>query len=249
MRRSTLWRRAAFPAAVAGALVASTVVGASPAHAVDTLDWTISAESLTAAQVQEDGIFSDGDEAYVVVIGFRTTPGVPGSTVTGFGGNLQDINDIDRGETHAIPASMGGMTFPGVNRIGVFDLLQNRSPEIIGTVDIVVESDATPFSAIRDLGNQVAAGLRVALAQTIEPINLMDINDPNFANLFGERLRNAAGSVSQALVEQTDFVGLFLRSFADPDDPIGVKASAFVAVDESAAPFVDQILQGVPPEF
>ena len=81
-------------------------------------------------------------------IAFRTTPGKAGSTSAWFVGGLSEITDIDKGETHGIPDAMGRATFTNVVPRSFVDVASGTNPELIGTISVVFESDATPFSAM-----------------------------------------------------------------------------------------------------
>ncbi|MEZ4674850.1 MAG: hypothetical protein R2932_11480 [Caldilineaceae bacterium] len=54
-------------------------------------NWQFNFHTFKADQVQEDGIFSDGDEPYLpVFIGFRSKFRIPGSTQAFWSGYLED---------------------------------------------------------------------------------------------------------------------------------------------------------------
>ena len=62
--------------------------------------WQFNFHTFKADQVQEDGLFSDGDEPYLVFIGFRSKFRTPGSTQAFWSGYLEDdwANGIESGE-------------------------------------------------------------------------------------------------------------------------------------------------------
>ena len=221
------------------------IAQATPAYAVDTRTWAIDANTHVARDIQEDGIFSDGDEFYIAVIGFRTVPGVAGSTNAVFRGGLTEIDDIDRGETHGIPDSMGRIQFPSVTRRSATQILAGQSPELIGTIHVVFESDATPFGEVSEEMRKMADLTKREVARVIEPLSMSDLGNPTRIaeqlNTAGRRIRDgAAPSVTRA-------IDLWLQSFGDPDDLIGVKISLFAAVDESLTALVDSQLGGALP--
>jgi hypothetical protein len=240
MRKTrTRWTRAVPAAAL---VTASVLSQATPAHAVDTRTWAIDANTQVARDIQEDGIFSDGDEFYVAVIGFRTTPGVAGSTVAVFRGGLTEIDDIDKGETHTIPDSMGRIEFPSVTRRSAAQVLAGQAPELIGTIHVVFESDATPFSSMSSQMNKLAGTVRTEIARVIEPLNMQSLTDTTAVSkqltAASKRIRDSATpSVLEGL-------GLWLSSWSDPDDLIGAKVSLFAAVDDSLAPLVEGPVAG-----
>lgn len=94
----------------------------------------------------EDSFLSDGDEPYLVAIGFRSQFRTPGSTKVLWGGILHDdwADGIDTGGTAAIPADTGVLAFPGVDRPTREQMLAGKMPEIVGALVIAMESDATP---------------------------------------------------------------------------------------------------------
>lgn len=104
-------------------------------------------DELVVDDANEEGAFSDGDESFVAAIGFRSRIGTPGSTQVWWNGMLDDDwGDHARDGSHrTIPADMGLLRFDGVERPL---LTPSSTPERLGRVTIVVESDATPFGTM-----------------------------------------------------------------------------------------------------
>src|SRR4051812_38915025 len=139
----------------------------------------VQGQTLTALDAQEESFFSDGDEPYVAVIQFRVTPGIAGSTQVRYLGNLSEIaTNIDDGDSASIPAAMGATSFPNVLTANIGDILAGRSPEIVGAVTVAMESDASPWSAINGIMNDVTNELDAQLRAQIEPLSFSQILDP-----------------------------------------------------------------------
>lgn len=243
MRRKKMWLGGAIPAiALAGAFTATHV---APASAVDTRTWAIDANTQVARDIQEDGWLSDGDEFYIAVIGFRTTPGRAGSTRAVFRGGLKEIDDIDKGESHTIPDSMGRMEFPSVTRRSASQILAGQSPELIGTIHVLFESDATPFSAVNSKMTSLASTVQRELARVIEPLSMTDLANPQ---RIADQLNTATKRIKNSTkVSVAEGIKLWLQSWTDPDDLIGVQISLFAAVDESLTGLIDSQLSGALP--
>ncbi len=208
---------------------------------------TVQASTLTAVDAQEESWYSNGDEPYVAVIRFRVKPGVVGSTQVQFLGNLQEIaQDIDDGDVASIPAAMGATTFTNVTPLGIQAVLNGSSPEIVGAVTVAMESDASPWSAINGIMNDVRAELDAQLRAQIETMSLADLLSSQTA---AARLKEAAERVEAAATPSFwEGVGIWFSSFGDPDDVIGFKVLFFVAVNGELADAVDAQLGSLPPE-
>jgi hypothetical protein len=210
----------------AAAIAAGVLVG------VTACDATMDGQTLTAVDAQEESFFSNGDEPYLAVIQFRVIPGVPGSTHVRFLGNLAEIaQHIDDGDSATIPDSMALASFPGVQFADLTQIIGGRSPEIVGAVTVAMESDASPWSAINGIMNDVAAELDHQLRTQIEPMTFLDIVNGDTA---ATKLANAATAIQAAAEpEFWQAVGIFFSSFGDPDDVIGFKVLFNVAVSGS----------------
>ena len=222
-------------AVAAGLLVAATAC-----------DATVDGQTLTAIDAQEESWFSNGDEPYVAVIQFRVIPGVPGSTQVHFVGNLQEIaQNIDDGDSATIPDAMGLATYPDVQYANLQQILAGTSPEIIGAVTVAMESDASPWSAINGIMDDVAAELDHQLRTQIEPLSFVDLVS---GDGVATRLESAANAI-QAAAEPSFWngVGIWFSSFGDPDDVIGFKVLFTVAVDGPLQDTVDAQLADLPP--
>jgi hypothetical protein len=206
----------------------------------NTGTWFVDANTVHVNDAQEEGFLSNGDEMYVAQIGFRSTPGRAGSTSAFFQGGLTEVSSLDDGDTKTIPDSMGRVAFPNVTSRGLGDVLAGRNPEIVGTFSVVFESDATPFSTINGMMNQLAGTARTEIAKVVEPLSLADLTN---GSAVSARLADAKARIrAQATPTTMQAIGIFLGSFGDPDDLVAFKANVFVAVDSSLAGTVDSQL-------
>jgi hypothetical protein len=205
------------------ALAAGLLVAASACNA------SMDGQTLTALDAQEESFFSNGDEPYLAVIQFRVIPGVPGSTEVHFLGNLAEIaQHIDDGDSATIPDSMARTNFPDVRYANLNQIIAGTSPEIVGAVTVAMESDASPWSAINGIMNDVAAELDHQLRTQIEPMTFLDIVNGDTA---ATKLAGAAAAIQAAAEpEFWEAVGIFFSSFGDPDDVISFKVLFNVAV-------------------
>ena len=204
-------------------------VAAGLVLAVSACDASMDGQTLTAIDAQEESFFSDGDEPYLAVIQVRVIPGVPGSTQVHFLGNLQEVaQDIDDGDSATIPDSMGLASYPDVQFADLQQIIAGTSPEIVGAVTVAMESDASPWSAINGIMDDVAAELDTQLRTQIEPMSFLEIVDGDTA---ATRLEQAAEAI-QAAAEPSFWngVGIWFSSFGDPDDVISFKVLFNVAV-------------------
>lgn len=224
-------RRLGGIAVAAGLLVAATAC-----------DATMDGQTLTAVDAQEEAWYSNGDEPYVAVISFRVIPGVPGSTQVQFLGNLQEIaQGIDDGDSATIPDAMALASYPDVQYANLQQIIGGTSPEIVGAVTVAMESDASPWSAINGIMNDVANELDTQLRTQIEPLSFLEIVDGDTA---ATRLEEAAEAI-QAAAEPSFWrgVGIWFSSFGDPDDVISFKVLFNVAVSgEDLQNIVDERL-------
>jgi hypothetical protein len=142
----------------------------------------IQLEQLHILDADEDGILSDGDEPYLVAIGFRSRFRTPGSTQVFWDEMLDDTwgNGAKAGDTKAIPPAMGVLTFPDVSRPTLAAIAGGEMPEVLGTVVIAMESDATPFSDLREGVHKLEEVVRDQVADVVERGNI-DLQHPQQA--------------------------------------------------------------------
>lgn len=239
----TRTRRLTLAGLAAASLTAGLAVGpVTPAHAADTLNWKIDANTIHSVDQQERNL-TGGDEVYVASITFRSTPGKVGSTSTSVVGDLGKINDFHTGDTRTISDSKGKVTFNNVTRRGLTDILAGNNPEIIGTITFAFEDDFTTDNAVRNLLDDVAAETKTQLAAVIEPLTLADLLD---SEALGNKLTDAVEAITDEVTPGLfGKIKLFLGSLGDPDDLISQKVNVFVAVDDSLSAIVDQKIGSV----
>jgi hypothetical protein len=244
----------ALMALLAGSMLTMGVVGQpSPASARDTLTWFIDANRMRVPDAQEESLFSDGDEPYAIIIAYRSRFGTPNSTFAVWGGDLRELSGgADDGANLAIPDAMGRYFFPGVTRVGAADVIAGQAPEIIGTITVAMESDATPWSAIRDISNRLTTVIRQEIATIVEGTTMADFvgatMDPARKQALADRVEAAVGRIQSRMTPSFwQALGLFLSSWTDPDDRIAFRMSAFATVDSTLSSFVDAELARVLP--
>lgn len=205
------------------------------------------ATTLTVVQAQEDGFLQNGDEPYVAVIKWRVIPGTAGSASAEFVGNLQEIGSgLDDGDVRAIPAAMGAVNFENI-QFSSFDLLlgQGIVPELLGTVMVVMESDLTSWGSINNIMEDVEDALETELVNLVEPLTIAQLTDPA---AIAAALTTAATNVEAAVTpDLLDSILLFLGSLGNPDDPIDVGFTVWIAAYGQLGQLIDSSLLGALP--
>jgi hypothetical protein len=202
-----------------------------------TNTWAIDADSLSVITGQEQGILSNGDEFYIAQLGFRSTPGKAGSTSAFFQGGLTEVGGLATGQSRSIPDAQGRVVFPNVTTRTMDDVGKGLNPEVIGTLSVVFESDATPWSTINSMMANLAGTAKTEIAKVVEPLTLAGLLDPA---AVADKLAVAKVNIQNAAMPTTmQAIGIFLGSFGDPDDLVAFRANVFVAVDGTMAPLVD----------
>lgn len=212
-------------AAVMGVLASACEVGTA-------------ATQLNVIDADEEAWYSNGDEPYIAVIQWRVTPGTAGSTQVSL---LTELNDelatrMDDGESVAIPAANGAVTFSNVTPVAFQQLLTGSLPELMGTVVIAMESDNSSWNAVNNIFHDVESALAAELAAQIEPLTLADLtNQTAVANALSTAAANVQAAVTPSFWQS---VALFFAAFGDPDDVVGIGFTVYVA---SAGPLSDVI--------
>jgi endonuclease/exonuclease/phosphatase family metal-dependent hydrolase len=211
--------------------------GAPPAVAQEGGAVQFRLSTMRVANAQEDGIFSNGDEPYYLAIGFRSRFRTPNSTSTSWSGYLTELGHQSDGDTVDIPPEMGLVSFADVPLVTLDDIAAGRRfPELIGVLIVSMESDATPFSAIRDKANELKGALQDELRRLVEQgeLNLSNLD----SGAFEEATNRVKGSLAVGFWEG---IGLWLRSWTDPDDRIGFHLYAYTPVDDELRGYVPTI--------
>jgi len=197
----------------------------------DVKDWTINLERLRVSDAQEESFFSDGDEPYFVVIGFRSKFDTLNSTQVFLNSFRDDdwADGVDDGDERNIPNSMGTVAFNNVRSLNAADILAGEQPEIVGAITIAIESDATPWSTIQNLVNGVRDTVDAQLTKLVEEGGLNLINP-------GPDIRDAISDIKSSIeFSFWEKVKIALSSFGDPDDVIDLHSFFFPAVDPALA--------------
>ena len=202
----------------------------------------VAAHTLTVVDAQEENFWEDGDEPYVAVIEWRVIPGTAGSASARFLGNLSELHSgADDGDVMAIPAGQGAVHFEDVQHSTFEALLQQGIvPELVGTVIVAMESDFTPWGTINDLMEDVESALESELVDQIVPLTVAQLTNPEDV---AEALSAAAANVEAAVTPGVwDSILLFLGSLGNPDDPIGVGFTVWIAAYGPLGQFIDSAL-------
>jgi len=208
----------------------------------------VAATTLTVVQAQEDGFFENGDEPYVAVIKWRVIPGTAGSASAEFIGNLSELGSgADDGAVLGIPAAMGAVDFENVQSASFSTLLNDGVvPELVGTVMVVMESDFTPWGTINNLMNDVESALQTELVAQVEPLTIAQLTDPQ---QVADALSTAAANVEAAVTPDVwDSILLFLGSLGNPDDPIAVGFTVWIAAGGPLGQLIDASLLSALPD-
>jgi len=189
--------------------------------------WSIELDRLEVIDADEDGLLSDGDEPYIIALGFRSRALTPRSTHVTWSGVLDDdwAEGSDAGDATDIPASMGRVDFDNVELATAASIAAGRLPEVLGMLAIVMESDATPFDAVRAKTNELRDVMEVKLRGLVEQGN---INPANPAASIRDAIASARAQLQPSILEA---LGLWLSSFGDPDDIVGAQTWFFAAAD------------------
>ena len=191
--------------------------------------WKFALEQLEVLNADEDDFWSDGDEPYFVTIGFRSKFMTAGSTHVFWSSHLDDewAEGIEGGGKKAIPPAMGVVKFDGVERPNLAALKGGARPEVLGALVVAFESDATPFGVIRDKMNEVKGEIHNQLVKLVEK-GQIDPNNPNPA------IQKAIAEIREKMTPSVgEAISIWLQSFGDPDDLIGIQVAPFAAIDPS----------------
>jgi hypothetical protein len=245
-RRSPRLRRALIASLVAlgmgSAAIGGTVVPASATpRAATSLSpgWYIDSDNLHVFNADEDDFWSDGDEPEVAVVAFRTKLGVRGSTSAWKVSNWSEIcTNADAGDNCTIPDWQGRAFFGNVSTPTLAQIAAGVAPELVGTIQVTMESDATPYSALNQRLDSLVNATRTELAATAENLTPADI-----AGNLGTRFSGLADRIKKRVeVPWWQDLATWLGSFSDPDDKVGVMATVMVGVDQSLADQVNLLL-------
>ncbi len=210
-------------------------------------DYGSTATQLTVVIAEEDGFFSDGDEPYVMIVQWRATPGVAGSTEVSL---LDEVGEplspgAYDGAVLPIPAANGEVTFADVVPVGLQQLQAGLVPEVMGAVVVAMEEDASAKSVTNQVFVDLAAAVQAEVAARIEPMTFSNTaNQAAVSAAIATTTADVLTSVQPAFDAAYD---TWLSSFGDPDDLVGIGHAVYVA---SAGSFSDvmnaALLAGLP---
>ena len=210
-------------------------------------EYATTATQLTVVTAEEDGFFSDGDEPYVMIVQWRSTPGVSGSTEVSLlaGVGLPLSNGAFDGEVLPIPPAQGEVTFADVVPVGLPQLQAGTVPEVMGAVVVAMEEDSNTDSAIDNVFLDFAAAIEDEIVAQIEPMTFANV--ANQAAVSAAIVNTTANVLTAVEPELGVAYNLWLSSFGDPDDIVGIGHTVYVA---SAGTFSDvmnaALLTGLP---
>ncbi len=212
---------------------------------------TIDYNKLFVADAGEEGGLQNGDEPRLVVIEFRTTPGVRGSTTVTNSFRYDGPKGRDDGDTWMIPDNIGRYEYQNFVAVNEVDVRAGSLPELIGHVAILLEDEPGSSSPVRKKIQDVADELQRAIEQIIEPLDPVTVAaDP--AGL-AERITEASGLVTDAADPYdnpgiSDTLESAVRDIGGAD-VVGFFPMFFLSVDESLVAVIDSAfaeqLQGV----
>lgn len=184
-------------------------------------NWVLQLEQLNVVVAEDSG----GDEPYLIVVGFTTRLGEPGTTNILWSRRLVELGSgLQRGDTVDIPPDIGVIHFGEVPAADHITLL--------GAVIIALESDATPFGTIEDLIDEFIDRLNSILQSEAEntPLNLLN---PQTINDIVARIRQGFE------FNLFELAGIWLSSWGDPDEIIDIQPLIYV---EGLLPIYDVLV-------
>lgn len=162
---------------------------------------------------------SNGDEPYLILLGFKADIGVAGSTV--FKRNVYNDDDwaknLKRGGIESIPLSMGVIDFPDVTPNSVIAILA-----------IAMESDRTPWQVIDSRVAEIRQALTAIARRDVEGRNTeVDPSNSAFVDIIQEAMVEAVAPLTPTLSSSQGAENFFF-SAADADELIGINAMVFM---------------------
>ena len=186
-------------------------------------DWGIGFTALRIVDAQEDRRFanfsvSNGDEPYLIVLGFKGDIGIQGS-VQLFKNRYEDdewAENTRAGRTVRIPDDMAIMRFNDVSETSV-----------IGILAIMMESDRTPWPIIADRVDEITSRLRQAAVREIEERASLDPSDTSLLDNLHQNMIEAGSPLATSL-SAGEAIENLIFSGVDTDEVIGMNALIFM---------------------
>ena len=186
--------------------------------------WRVRFLELRVENPQEDRRLvnisvSNGDEPYLILLGFKADLGVVGSTV--FKRNVYNDDEwaenMKAGGIEAIPIPMGVLDFPDVNRNSV-----------IGILAIAMESDRTPWQVIESRVATIRQSITAIARSEVEARSTaIDPSNMSFVDNIQQALLEASAPLTPTLLTSEAAENLIFSGI-DTDEMIGVNAMVFM---------------------
>ena len=190
-----------------------------PSDPLQSEDWGIGFTRLRIADAQEDRRMasfsvSNGDEPYVILLGFRGDVGVVGS--------VQIIRNAYENDEWA-ENTRGGRTVTLPNTMSVLRFNEITNNTVIGVLAIAMESDRTPWPIINERVLEIVDRLQAAAVREIEERASIDPTDTSFLDNLHQNMIEAAIPLSTSETAATTLENLIF-SGVDTDEAIGVNS-------------------------
>ena len=186
-------------------------------------NWEIAVTRLKVMDAQEDrsilGVpLSDGDEPYLIMLGFKSRFGTSGSTIIE---NNQFEDDawaehIKPGQQHTVPVGMGSLRFNDVS-----------SGDVVGIIILAMESDRTPWAIIRNRVEEARVKLQESIALAIESSNRPDFETTAFIDNLHQTMQEAVTPIAKPLTTSQALENIVF-SGVDTDEVVGINTLIYM---------------------
>ena len=203
--------------------------------------------SLRVDNADEDNWGSDGDEIYLVYIGFRSQTGTKGSTTTTINAfdSYKWADGVKQGGVRNIPPGMGRVAIPveitSFKDVGRAN--QTKTPlstQIVGVIGIALESDKTPWGDVKKTIKAVRSAAHNEVANIVEnlPADATQIKLEGLAPQVEKAISNVKAKMKPSFF--TAALAL-IKSVGDPDDVVGIDSKFNVCIDPDVIELVNII--------
>jgi len=188
---------------------------------------------------QED--YFGGDEPFVAVLRIRSTTGVPGSTKWAWVTDDPQEVAVKAGNEASIPDGTGDAWFEGNLAVRPLEETQfigmdtNLTADVMVTLAFVFEGDAgrraTDVSVLNSLAGPVVRQVGDIVEGTKIPVSVRAVLDPKLTTDALDQLMKSLEKIKNPEITfaiVVDLIRRLLEAGGDPNDFIGVVATAFV---------------------
>lgn len=188
---------------------------------------------------QED--YFGGDEPFVAVLRIRSTTGVPGSTKWAWVTDDPQEVAVKAGNEASIPDGTGDAWFEGDLAVRPLEETQfigmdtNLTADVMVTLAFVFEGDAgrraTDVSVLNSLAGPVVRQVGDIVEGTKIPVSVRAVLDPKLTTDALDQLMKSLEKIKNPEITfaiVVDLIRRLLEAGGDPNDFIGVVATAFV---------------------